>query len=209
MSSYFQVFQSLYQLFGNRSERANYNWYLRHFYVIIIIIIIIIILLLASFHTIFTDGLFYWSLKENKSSQVSRTFLSIQADFNIDVVYLVSIQSLISNLISLLSRPSKIIPSAPTIIIIYITLHILQLFQLFSKIEVFSIFLPFFFKFLLCGPQEQKNPLNDKLSLLLINTISSLLTWIRRSVCIPNFLRILCVSFTRMDSDVCIYHLVV
>ena len=32
-SSYFQILQSLYQSFSDRTERADHNWYLRHFHV--------------------------------------------------------------------------------------------------------------------------------------------------------------------------------
>ena len=31
-SNYFQVLQSLFQLFGDIIKRTNYNWYQRHFY---------------------------------------------------------------------------------------------------------------------------------------------------------------------------------
>ena len=44
---------------------------------------------------------------------------------------------------------------------------------------------------------------------LLIIPWSGLLVGIKRSLCIPKYLRILCISFSKTDSRLCIYHLVV
>ena len=64
---------------------------------------------------------FHWSLSDSKSPQVSRTLLSIQADLNNDVVWMVSILSLISRSLNLFSRTLRIDPSEPTAIGITVT----------------------------------------------------------------------------------------
>ena len=57
---------------------------------------------------------FLWSLSYSKSSQVFRTLLSIRADFNYDVVWMVSTCFPISKSSCLFTNPLGIIPSAPT-----------------------------------------------------------------------------------------------
>ena len=56
---------------------------------------------------------FYWSLSDNKSHQVSRTLLSILADLHNAVIWMVSVGSPISNSSGALIKSLKIIPSAP------------------------------------------------------------------------------------------------
>ena len=64
----------------------------------------------------FLQVVFQWSLSDNKSTLVSRTLLSILADFNCAVVLIVTILPLISSSPSLFSRPLETIPRAPTTI---------------------------------------------------------------------------------------------
>ena len=59
------------------------------FFLVLIIIIIIITLLLISLSQKFLLVLFYWSLSDNMSPQVSKTLLGIVADFNSAVVWMV------------------------------------------------------------------------------------------------------------------------
>ena len=72
-------------------------------------IIIIIIVLFASFSHQLTLMVFYWSLSDSKSTQVSRTLLRILVDFDNPVVLVVS------------TRPLGIVPSAPKTIGITVT----------------------------------------------------------------------------------------
>ena len=62
-------------------------------------------------------------LSYNKSPQVSRTFLSILAELNNAVVWMVSAHSPISNSSSSFTKPLRIVPSAPITIGITITFH--------------------------------------------------------------------------------------
>ena len=58
---------------------------------------------------------FRWSLSESKSFQVSRSFLSILADLNNAIFWMVSIL-MILNSSSFSSKPFGTIPSTPTTI---------------------------------------------------------------------------------------------
>ncbi len=56
---------------------------------------------------------FHWSLSDSKSPQVSRTLLSILADLNNAVVWMVLIRPQISNSSSTRSKPLETVPSTP------------------------------------------------------------------------------------------------
>ena len=56
---------------------------------------------------------FHLSLSDSKSSQVSRTLLSILADLNNAVAWMVPASALISKSSSLLTKPLGIVPNAP------------------------------------------------------------------------------------------------
>ena len=73
----------------------NYQWF--HYTVIIINIISLFESFLYEFHLM----IFHYSLSDSKSPQISRTHLSILADLNHSVVFMISILSLISNSSSL------------------------------------------------------------------------------------------------------------
>ena len=61
-----------------------------------------------------SDSIVHWSLSDRKSPQVSRTLLSILANLNNAVVWIVSILPLIFNSSSSLFKPLGMVPSAPT-----------------------------------------------------------------------------------------------
>ena len=64
---------------------------------------------------------FKWSHSDSKSLPVCRTLLSILADLNNAVVWIVSIHPLISNSFSPLSKPLETVPSAPNTIGVPVT----------------------------------------------------------------------------------------
>ena len=66
---------------------------------------------------------FYWSLGDDKCSQVSRTFPSILADLNNAVVWIVSIRPPISNSSGTLSKPLETVPNALIRIDITVIFH--------------------------------------------------------------------------------------
>ena len=81
----------------------------------------------------------------------------------------------------------------------------------FLNLTVRCLHLSFFsisFSFTLWSAGVAKSTRWQVLSFLLINTRSGLLARIRWSVCISKSQRILWVSFSRMDSGLCVYHLV-
>ena len=109
---------------------------------------------------IFAIGNYYYSLRvfhcglsNRKSPQVSRTLLSIMADLNNVVVWMVSIRPLISKSTSPLINLT--VPRAPITIVIYVTL----LFHSFFNSLVMSRYLSFFslsFNFTLCSARTAK-----------------------------------------------------
>ena len=157
---------------------------------------------------------FQWSLSDRKSLQVTRTLLSILADLNNHVVWIVSIHPLISDSSSPLSKSLRTVPSIPITVGIIIILIFHSFFFFFSSLA--STCLSFcFLWFSLYGLLGWQNPQYSKFSpfffsffnfSLLIITRSGHLAKIRDSVCISKSQRILCISFFRMDSGLCIYH---
>ena len=135
-----------------------------------------------------------WGLSDSKSIQVSNTH-SILADLNNAVVWMDSTHPPISSFSSPLTKPFGTVPMSPSIIGIIFTL----IFTVWSTgtpkstvrhVPFFLFCFLFFFFF------------------LFIITRSGLLTGIMWSICISKSLRMLCVSFFRIDSGLCIYHLV-
>ena len=84
------------------------------------IIVIIIIIILRVFHTN-KLVVFQWSLRDNKSPQISRTHFSILADLNNEVVWMVSANLLISKSSSPCTNPLVTVPRAPITIGITVT----------------------------------------------------------------------------------------
>ena len=144
-----------------------------------------------------------WSLSDSKCPQVSSTLLSIMANLNNVIVYMISVHPLISNSSSPLTKPLEIVPSAPTTISITILLS--SAFLVLWKSP--STYLSFrFLSFSLCDPLRRQSPVGSKFSFLLI-TRSGLLAAKRWSVCKSKSQKI--ISFSRTDSGLCVYCLVV
>ena len=83
---------------------------------------------------------FYWSLSDSKSHQVSRTLLSILTDLNNAVVWMVSTRPLISKSSSPFINPFVTEPIAPIIIGIIVTF----MFHSFFNSQARSRYLSFF-----------------------------------------------------------------
>ena len=142
---------------------------------------------------------FCWSLSDSKSPQVSRTLLSIQADFNNTVVWMVSTFLLISKSSSPVINHSMTVPSA----LITIGINIPFMFQFPSKVQVLIFLFPFL-SILIYGQPEQQSSQFCKFSFLLIIIRSGFLAEIKWSVCMPKSKMSLCVSFSRIDVGLCI-----
>ena len=150
---------------------------------------------------------FHRNLSDSKSPQVSRTLLSILADLNSAVVWMVSSRLLISKSSS--PRTSLLVNVRSVPITIDITsLSCSTVFRFNSKVNVFiSVFA--FFQFYLVVSRGCKVPNSAHLLCLLTITRSGRLGEIRWSVWISKSEKILCVSFSWTDSGLCIYHLFV
>ena len=144
---------------------------------------------------------FLWSLSDNKSPQVSRTLFSILIDLNNDVVF---ICPLISKSSSAFINPFGVVPIAPITIGITVSFMFHWFFSSLARSRYLFLF-SLYFNFTLKSAGTTKSPIREVLFLL---TITSLVE-IRWCVCIPKSQRSLCVSFTKTDSRLCIYYLIV
>ena len=141
---------------------------------------------------------FHYSLNDRMSPQVSRTFLSILANLNKAVVWMVSIHSLIS------SSSSYAFPSHWGLF----QVHQLQLVLLSPSCSTGflvlwqgpSTCLSFCFLWFSLSTRTEKSSIQQVLFFLLIITRFGLLATIRWSVCISKSQRILCISFSWTDS---------
>ena len=145
----------------------------------------------------------HWSLSDNMSSQVSRTLLSI-LDLNHAVIRIAPSCSLISEFSCPFTNLLGIVPSAT------ITIGITVIFVFYSFSNPFQSLVTYlsfrFLLFLLCGALFG---MFFFFFFFLTITRYGRLTEIRWSICISKFQRSLCVSFSRTDSGLSIYHLFV
>ena len=81
-----------------------------------------------------------WSLSDNKSPRVSWTLLSILADLNNAVIWMVSILPLIFNSSSLVSKPLETVPSAQITIGITVTFMFHNVLSSLTKSQYLFIF---------------------------------------------------------------------
>ena len=150
---------------------------------------------------------FHWSLSDSKSPPFAWTLLSILADLNKAVVWMVSTRRLTFKSSSPCTNHLMTVPRALTTIGVTVTF----MFQSFSVLlqgpgTYFSFRPP---SVLSCGPLVRQSPLFDRFSFLLTITRSSSLAEIRWSVCISKSQRIVYILFSRTDSGLYIYHLLV
>ena len=161
----------------------------------------IIILPLVSFShkLLLTD--FHWRLNDSKFSQISWTPFCILADLNNAVVWMVSILLPISNSSIPFSSLIESVPSAPTTIVNTVTSTLLICFFL-----VLGQGRNFAFIFNLWSAGTTKSTGRKFLFFFyLISTRDDLLTRISLSVCFSKSQRIVCVSFSRTHSGLCLY----
>ena len=151
---------------------------------------------------------FYWSLNDSKSSQVSRTFLSILADLNNAVVWMVSTRPLISKYSSPFFNHLVTVLRAPVTISIIVTFMFHSFFSSLARSWYLSFF-SFSFNFTPWSAETAKFTILHVLFFMLIIIRSGRLAEIRWSVCMSKSQRSLCVSFFRTDSGLYLYHLFV
>ena len=140
-----------------------------------------------------------------KSPQVSGTLLSILADLNNAVVWIVSSRALISNSLIPFTNLLGTVPRAPIIIGITVTFMFHSLFSSQARSWYLSLFSSSF-NFYLWSAGTAKFTIRQ---VRFFCGLSLDLVEIRRSVCISKSLRSLCVSFSKTDSGLCKCHLCV
>ena len=130
---------------------------------------------------------FHWSLSDCKSLQVSRT-LSIPANLNNALVWMVSTHPLISKSFSACTSPLVTVPSAPVTICIIITFMFHSFFfSSLARSRYLSLF-SLSFSFTLWSARMAKSTIQQVLFFLLTITRYGRLAKIRRSVCIIIFI---------------------
>ena len=161
----------------------------------------IIFLFLEFFSLALAVMVSHWSLRDSKSPQVSRTLLSILADLNNAVVWMVSTRSLIVMSSSSFTNLLVTVPRSSITIGITATL----MFHSFLISLARSRYLSFFslsFNFPLWSVGTAKSTIRQILFFLLK---SGRLGEIRWSLCISKFQKRLCMTFSRTDSGLWIY----
>ena len=151
---------------------------------------------------------FYWSLSEGKSPQVSRTRLSILAVLSVAVVWIVSTRPPTSKSSRPFNNPLVTVPNTPITIGTIVTFMFHSFFNSLARSRYLSFF-SILFRFILWSAGTAKSTILHILFLLLIIMRSGLLAGIRWSVCILKSHRSLCESFSRTGAGLCIYHLFV
>ena len=176
------------------------------------LLLLLLLLLFYSFES-FTPATpaTYWSLSDCKFPQVSRTLLRILADLINAVIWMVSTCLLVSKSSSSLVT----IPIAPITIGITVTFMFHSFFGFFlfcslARSRYLSLFAFFqFYPFVRQKGKVHYSAVYFIYLFLLTIPRSGRLAEIRWSVYFSKSQRILCVSFSRTDSGLCIYHLFV
>ena len=102
----------------------------------------------------------HWSLRDSKSPQVSRTLLSILADFNNAVVWMVSTCPLISKSSNPFINPLVTVQRAPITIGINVTFMFHSFFNSLARLRYLSFF-SLFFNFTLWSAGTAKSTISQ------------------------------------------------
>ena len=137
--------------------------------------------------------------------KVSGTLLSILANLNKAVVWMVSTRPPMSKSSSPFNNLLVTVPKAPDTIGAIVTFMFHSFFNSLARSRYLSYF-SLSFSFILWSARAAKSTILQVLVFLLIIIRSGLLVGIRWSVCMPKSDRSLCVSFSRTDAKLYIYH---
>ena len=167
-----------------------------------------IYLLIESFSYQLTLMVFHWTLSYRKPPQVSRTLLSILAVLNNAVVWMVSTHPPISKSSNPFNNPLVTVPKVPIMIGIIVTFMFHSFFQFPSKLRYLSFF-SHYFSFILWSAGTANSTVLQVFFFFLIIIKSGLLAEISWSVCMSKSNMSLCVSFSRTNARLYIYHLLI
>ena len=148
------------------------------------------------------------SLSDSKSLQVSRSRLRILAVLSNAAIWIVSTRSPSSKSSRPFNYPLVIVPKVPITIGTIVTFMFHSFFNSLARSRYLSFF-AYYFRFILWSARTAKSTIFHIFFFLLIIISSGLLAGIRWSVCMLKPHRSLCVSFSRSDAVLCIYHLLV
>ena len=151
---------------------------------------------------------FYWSLSDSKSPQVSSTRLIFLAVLSNAVIWIVSTCPPTSKSSRPFNNPLVIVPKAPITNGTIITFMFHSFFNSLARSRYLSFF-SHSFRFILWSTGIAKSTILQILFFWLIIIRSGLLAGISWSVCMLKSHRSLCVSFSRTGAGLCIYHLLV
>ena len=146
---------------------------------------------------------FHKSLSDNKSYQVSMNLFSILANLNNAVFGLFTLGPLISKYFYPFYQFFEYCTKSTIKNWYKRHFHVSQYFQFLCKVQVHSIFSLFQFHYVVSHDSKVHNTASSLFLLLIIR--SNRLAEFRWSVCISKSQRILCVSFSWIDSGLCIY----
>ena len=149
---------------------------------------------------------FHWSFSDSKSSQVSRTLLSILAVLSNAVVWMVSTRPPTSKSSSPFSNPLVTVPNVPITIGIIVTCMFHSFFNSLARSRYLTFF-SYSFSFILWSAGTAKSTILQVLFFLLIIIRSGLLAGIRWSVCMSKSHRSLCVLFSRTSEFLRVFHI--
>ena len=130
---------------------------------------------------------FYWSPSDSKSSQVSRTLLSIMAVLINAVIWIVSTRPRISKSSCPFNNPLVTVPKSPITIGIIVTFMFHSFFQFPCKAQVFILLFTFFQFYSMVSRDSKVHNFASSLFLLIIIR-SGLLAEIRWSACLSMFM---------------------
>ena len=150
---------------------------------------------------------FHWSLSDSEFPQVSRTLFSILADLNNAIVWTISTCPVISKSSSPYINLLETVPRALITISIMVAFMFYSFFNSLARSRYLFLF-SHSFNFMQWSTGTAKSTILQVFSFLLI-VMSGRLAEIRWSVCISKSSWRVCVSFSRTDSGLCIYHLFV
>ena len=150
--------------------------------------------------------IFHRCLSNSQSPQVPWTLLSILTNLKNALVWMVLISPLIPNLLSPLSKPLGTILSTVITIDITVNLMFLSFFRSLTKYKYTLFSLSLILTLWLGGISKIHYMASSHFLLVII--IFDLLTGIGWSICTSKSNRFLCISFSRTDSGLCIYHLI-
>ena len=120
---------------------------------------------------------FHWSLNDSNSPQISRTLLSILADLNNAVDWMVSTRSLISKFSSPFNNPSVTVPRAPITIVIMVTFMFHNFFISIAR-SMYLAFVSLYFNLIMWSAWTAKSKIQQVLFFLLLSFIA-LVVWLR------------------------------